>query len=613
MRRGLLATRDELRQLGRLVGRKAFAGMYQALQKRCALILEAAPMTETRWRTLWTQGHWGSALQAARAVQGRVLDLLISHHIDANRAYRDRAIEELNILAGWSTWVDPCHNHTPADMCTAEAAVAVAVGLDWLWEDLPEADRDRLLDALRDKGIDAYLRGVEQGAFWANVYNCWNAVVNGGCGLAALALADEDESAREAYGLARKNLEQFFAALGREGGWDEGIGYWGYAMRYVLLLAEAARRVEDDETLLHRRGMDSTGLFGIYFTPNGQSASFGDAASGVPLHGTFYLLSRHFDRREVTWWLDTYAFHRDVGTTGWSTAGLAMLFRPPAARTPKKPDLKPVKVFQQIGWAAMADQWPKPRFYVAAKTGDLGASHSQHDMNTIQLQVDGEMLLTDLGGGPNSREYFSEARGEFYEAQAQAHNTVIVAERDHQIDAQGRMLDSRSGRGHRYVACDAGSACGENVRFIRHVTMVLDEAAQTGVMLVVLDDLTNGVPEKVEWFWHTHGRLHLDAGKHTGTLTGERAGLQFALASTARLEVTAGSYPIDRRQRDNILRATAGIVGRALTVSVFSRRPIDGDVGLVEEADGVRVTAGQVELCFVQPGRDLRLRRVTAS
>ena len=171
-------------------------------------------MTEARWRTLWAQGHWGSALQAARAVQGRVLDLLIAHHIDPNTAYRDRSIEELKGLANWSAWVDPCHNHVPADLCTAEAAVAVAVGLDWLWEDLAAGDRKRMLLAVSTKAIGPYLQGVKQGVFWSNCYHHWNAVVNGGIALAALALADRDRDARKAYRLARRNLEHTRAGKG---------------------------------------------------------------------------------------------------------------------------------------------------------------------------------------------------------------------------------------------------------------------------------------------------------------------------------------------------------------------------------------------------------------
>ena len=610
MRRGILANRNELAALRRLAGRGAFEGIFDAMRRRCALILESAPLTEAQWQSLWRQGNWASAVLSARGVQGRVMDLLISHNIDPNPAYRDRAIEELSNLAGWTAWVDPCHNHIAADLCTAEAAVAVAVGLDWLWEDLPAKARQDFIGAISAKAITPYLQGCKQGAFWTSCYHGWNAVVNSGVGLAALALSDESADARQAYAESRKNLKHFFDALGREGGWDEGLGYWGYAMRYVLLLAEAASRLDDDQTLLHQRGMAATGLFPAYFTPNGQPATFGDN-NAVPLAGTFYLLARHFNRREVTWWLDTYSFHRDANNTGWSTAGLAMLFRPPAARTPKKPDLKTVKVFGQIGWVALADRWPKPSFYVAARAGDLSANHSQRDMNSIQLQVDGEMLLTDQGSAPYSREYLSDAREEFYEVQARAHNTVIVAQRDQRIDAQGRIVESRKAPQFRYVAMNAGSACGENVRFVRHVVMLVEPKSQTGVTLVVLDDLINGVPEKVEMFWHTRGQIHLDPQTKAGTLIGSRAGLYFALASTVKAKASVKSYPLARRSRDNVLQTSAGVLGRALTASVFSRRKIDGPLEVIEDArGGACVRAGTMEVAFVLGRQDLRLTSV---
>jgi hypothetical protein len=612
MRRGILASRDELKALRQRTGRKAFESIYETLRRRCALILETAPVTEAQWCSLWLQGVWASGLQAARGIQGRVMDLLIAHHIDPNPAYRDRALEELRMLARWSTWADPCHNQMTVDPCTAEAAVAMAVGMDWLWEDLTADDRKLFRDALMVKAIEPYVKASGQGAVWANCYHSWNAVVNGGVGVAALALADESPQARRVYQLARKNLGSFFAALGPEGGWDEGTGYWGYAMRYVLLLAEAARRLEDDQTLFHNRGMDATGLFGVYFAPNGQAASFGDNPS-VPLLGTLYLLARQFARPEVTWWLDTYAFHRDVSTTDWSAAGLAMLLRPPGARAPRKPALKPVKVFDGIGWAALADAWPNPKFYVAAKTGDLAANHSHHDMASLQVQVDGEMLLTDLGSAPYSREYLSEGREDFYEVQARAHNTVTVADRDHRIDAQGRIADSRGGPEFRYVACDAGAACGENVRFIRHVLMVVDRASQAGRMLIVLDELENGVPEKVETFWHTQGQIRLDPQTMTGAIQGQRAALHFALASTVKTAAFTKSNPLDRRRRDNVLQMSAGVLGPALTVSVFARGKIAG-VRIVEESEGhMAVQVGDVVARFVESRRSLKLVGVTGT
>jgi len=612
MRRGILATRDELRSLRGRIAKSPFDRFHDALQKRCALILESPPVTETQWQTLWQQGRWGSALRAARTTQGRILDLTIADHIDPNGAYRSRAIEELTSLAGWSTWVDPCHSPLGVDLCTAEAAVAAAVGLDWLWEDMTDADRGRVLEALRKHVLEPYHAAIEQNAWWYTCYHNWNAVVNGGCGLAALALGDEDRRARKLYSRARTGLRSFFAALGKEGGWDEGAGYWGYAMRYALLLGEAASRLADDQKIFHRRGMDATGLFGVYFTPNGHAASFGDSPS-VPAYGALYSLVRRYRQPQLAWWLDTYMLQHDAMTTGWSQAGLAILFRPDDIETDGTADLAPVKVFEQIGWAAMADAWPRPQFYVAAKTGDLAANHSHRDMNSIQLQVDGEMILTDPGNPAYSREYFSESRGDFYEVQARAHNTMVFAEQDHQIDAQGLIAEAASGPNYRWVVCDAKDACGESIRFFRHLVMVVDPAGGAGKMLVVLDELVAGVPERLSLFWHTRGRIELDSAACAGSIIAHRAKVNFALAGTSGITVTRRDQSGNGNRVDHVLEISTGLIGPGLLASVFARQDVSGGVEIhQDDPEKIIVQAADVQVCFA-PGREyLRLEEVVS-
>ena len=596
MRRGLLATRDELHALRDRITTRPFNRIYDRLLKRCSLVLESGPVSETQWQHLWSAGHWSSAVTAAQTTQGRIIDLVIAHHIEANAAYRDRAIEELRTLSRWTTWVDPCHSRVSADLCTAEASVAVALGLDWLWEDLSEEDRAHMLAALRSKGIEPYRKAVEEKAWWYACYHNWNAVVNGGCAFAGLALGDEDPTAQEVYDLGRKGMKSFFDALGREGGWDEGTGYWGFALRYVLLLGEAASRLMDDQRIFHERGMDVTGLFPIYFTPNGHAASFGDVAR-VPAFGAMYSLVKRYGLEELTWWLDTYTFSHDVSSTGWSEAGLALLLRPADAASPKTVDLEPVKVFDQVGWAALADTWPRPGFYVAAKTGDLSSNHSQRDMNSIQLQVDGEMILTDLGNPPYCREYFSESREEFYEVQARGHNTIVVAERDHQIDAQGRVVESGLGDNYRWVACDSQHACGESVQFIRHIVMLLDPSG-AGSDLVVLDELTNGVPERMALYWHTRGLIELEEGDSWGSIVGRRATVHFVLASTAKFAVETQTHTPGGNGVDNVLRLSAGVIDKVFFASAFSREKPDRLEIKQGRTGGLSVRLGENALNF---------------
>ncbi len=607
MRRGILATRDELTALRSKISREPFAAIYNTLHNRCGLILESSPITEDKWRSMWQRGSHAAALLGARTTQGRILDLLIAHHVEPNPAFRDRAIEELKNLVSWTTWVDPCHGNLPADLCTAEAATAAVIALDWLWEDMTRADRLRVLQALRKKAIMPYHRAVTKRAWWYTCYHYWNAVVNSGCGLACLALSDEDPRAEEAYNFARKGLNSFFDALGVEGGWDEGIGHWGYAMRYVLLLGEASSRLLDDQRILHRRGVDSTGKFPVYFTPHGRAASFGDSPT-VPLYGTFYLLAKHFGAREVLWWLDTYSFHHDVSTTGWSAAGLALLFRPADAPLVTDVPLKPLKVFNEIGWAATADRWPKPGLYVATKAADLAANNSRRDMNSVQVQVNGEMLLRDL----DIREYAASLPDGFYQVQARAHNTVVVAERDHRIDAQGSIVEAQVGKNFRWIACDGHTACGENVRFIRHTVMIVDPKQQTGKMLIVLDELANTVGERVDQFWHTHGRLQVKTRSKSGIISGRQADLHFALAATVRTKISTESHDLNHNQTDNVICVTASNATKAMFASVFAPEKIVGKVTFGRcGGNSVVLHAGGATLHFKRRKDRLHLDKVT--
>jgi len=609
MRRGILAHKDQLNALSERTTISPFDAIFDALQRRCALILQTGPITETQWRAIWERGKWSSAMLAARATQGRIMDLVISHHIDPNNAYRDRAVEELKGLCAWSTWVDPCHNKMAADICTSEAAVATVIGLDWLWDDISPEDRKAMIRNVSEKALKPYLQAIKDEVWWHGCYHHWNVVVNAGMAMAAMAMEDEDPQAKQVEKLARDGLKNFFDAFGSDGSWDEGIGYWGMTIRYLLLLAEADKNLRDDMGIYHSRGMKTTGLFPVYFTPNGHAASFGDLPI-EPLHGTIYLLARQFGLKEVAWWLDTYSLGRDATTNGWSVAGLAMLFRPKNIKVPKTPKLETIKTFPQIGWAAIADQWPRPGLYVAAKTGDMAVNHSKSNMNSIQLQLGGEMMLVDFPRGPQTQQFGTAAQKRFYEITARAHNTICIAQRDHQIDAQGSILESKSTKNYRWIACDAGCACGESTQFIRHVVMTVDPGGGQGCAVIVLDELTNGAPEKFEQFWHTRGKVELDTETQRGKITGIRNEIHLALTATVKTSVNLKSASIDSQCSERFLHLTGGAMGKVLLASVFAGRPIEGIVNIQESYERVTVLAGDTKAHFKPSRSHLKLTRV---
>ncbi len=591
MRRGILASREELQQLRSRIGRNGFDEIHNVLDKRCALILESPPVREAQWRSMWHQGKWGSAVTAARTAQGRILDLLISHAIDPTRAYQQRAIEEMKCLLSWTCWQDPCYPNLHADLSTAEAAVAATIGLDWLWEDLTDSDRRTAIAKIHSHAIEPYLKALDEKVWWTSCYHHWNAVINGGIGLAAAALADESDAAAKALQSAIRGVGRVQDALNSEGGWDEGTGYWGYGFRYLILLAEALTRLDDDQRIYHHRGMDQTGLFPMYFSPHGRGASFGENPI-VPLHGTFYLLHARLGCSPVSWWLDRYAFRGDITTSGWSAAGLALLFRPEEA-SKAQCKLEKLKVFSQIGWAAIADRWPDPSMYVAVKSGDLSANRSQRDMNSIQLQLDGEMLLTDPGSGSESAAFATETDDDVAWVQARSHNTITVAEADHLIDAQGRILDSGQSKRYRWVASSRGDAPGESVRFIRPVVMPPDEQTRRATGLAVLDALDLVAPEKTELFWHSRGKIQLDEEYMTGQIRGHRSKLHFAIAATGPASAEVKTGPTNGHP-DTFLHVSGGAVGQYMYATLFTPQALPGTLEISRDIDGAVLTAGDL-------------------
>jgi hypothetical protein len=378
-------------------------------------------------------------------------------------------------------------------------------------------------------------------------------------------------------------------------------------MRYVLLLGEALARVRDDRSVFSRRGMEATGLFPVYFTPHGIPISFGDRPV-MPAWGTFYLLVKHFGLREVTWWLDRYAGRHDVVTSGYSAAGLALLFRPANRKPEPTPRLKPAKAFHQIGWAAAADQWPVPGMYVALKTGDLAANHAQLDMNSIQIMVDGEVLLHDPGEPEAARNYLvSDERYGYYEAQSRSHNTISAADREHRIDAVGGILEARRKGDARWLVGDAGGALGEDVHFVRHVVMPVGPDGRAE-MVVVLDEIRNVVAEEIRATWHTGGHVALD--DQCGTVTGAAAGLHVAFAADCPLDLALAETPIALGRMDRTIIVSTPKKREVTLLTVFSRRAL-AQADLLPTATHLAARAGPLTIEWKRDRRYLRLERIS--
>ena len=143
-------------------------------------------------------------LGVSRTALYRINTLALAYRLYGNKAHLDRAIAEMRAVCAFSDW-NPSHF-----LDVGEMTLAVAIGYDWLYNDMPEDVRKEIAAGLRRCGLDA----SRQPLWWIRAHNNWGQVCHAGILAGALALAEENpaevaanlhESARPERELPRRS------------------------------------------------------------------------------------------------------------------------------------------------------------------------------------------------------------------------------------------------------------------------------------------------------------------------------------------------------------------------------------------------------------------------
>jgi hypothetical protein len=128
-------------------------------------------------------------LATSREVLRRVQLLAFLYRIEDDAVWAKRAWEEMDHVAAFKDW-NPSHF-----LDTAEMTHAFAIGYDWLYDWLSPDQRKRLRTAIVTLGLQPGLKVYRSRGGWPTVTHNWNQVCNGGLGMGALAIADEEPGA----------------------------------------------------------------------------------------------------------------------------------------------------------------------------------------------------------------------------------------------------------------------------------------------------------------------------------------------------------------------------------------------------------------------------------
>ena len=138
-------------------------------------------------------------LGTSRELLRRVFFLSYGYRMTANKRYLEKAEKEMLAVSRFTDW-NPSHF-----LDVAEMTMGVAIGYDWLFNELSENTRKTIKQAIVQKGLNPSKESKYN--WWLKTENNWNQVCNAGMTFGALAVQEDYPS------LANEIIERAFASI----------------------------------------------------------------------------------------------------------------------------------------------------------------------------------------------------------------------------------------------------------------------------------------------------------------------------------------------------------------------------------------------------------------
>ncbi len=459
--------------------------------------------------------------------------------VTTNEKYARRAIDEaMSIVSGiipnetgdW-VWYNPKHRNwnKGADLNTAEICYALAMVYDWCFDALSEPEKKKIRIALEEKGIRHYLHSIEgkRQDFWVdNAVSNWAGVLNGGVGLAALAIYNESEDARKAVAYAQTYIPRFLDHVFlTDGGGHEGIMYARYGELFALYFQMANQRLFGlDMDLLEKFNQKLAGYWDVYMQgPDMMYANFNNIGEHTfkGLWGNNHRISGG-PNSDICALMETLApgedplllWAADNGAPRFYWNGASPFYflwrsaNQPPVPPENKPELQNAVLFRGAGHAIFKSD----KLWLAYNGGWISnRSHNNRDLGSFVLTIDNERMIHDPGYG---------------DGHPLNHSTITINGKEQIRGKQGEYLNFGSGRHFHYLASDLSNAYDnkELKKFIRHLLMV------NGDFIVLMDEVKTNKNAETEWRLQTRNEAWVLNNPHA-LITGSSHNLYVLHAS----------------------------------------------------------------------------------
>jgi hypothetical protein len=490
--------------------------------------------------------------------------LSFAYAITQKVEYANYAKKIIKQMVQWKDWVYEEHKPRRVDLGVAGVGYILALCYDWLYPVLSATERQDIEEAVLNQALnpflDVYTHKSEE---WTHVNHNWRSVICGEMGIIALTVLENVPDAKKILNFAIDGVVDVLNHGGIDGGWNEGVSYWGYGIGQAMMFVEAMYQVSEGAVDLYELPfLKVTGDFGLYTrTPNGDSFNFSDCNPGPPNPWLLALLASHFQNPYWQW-----SAQKDIGNSIPD-----ILFY-----DPDFPAVKPInfdlgKHFKGIQVAAMRSSWEKDAIFLGFKTGKSLVNHSQLDLNSFVLHAFGKPLLIDLYNWPYAHYLgffdFENQRWDFEGNHTVGHNTLLVDGRGQGYGEkfEGRIFNFSSTKNMQYAVGEANAAYGNLLnKFHRYIALI------DGKFLILVDDIKSTELRKLEWLMH-YSDFAKESNDGVFKISNQNANLDFIFLRPSKAENRIISF--ERHETSyKATRETTTQINKFISISPLHRQ-----------------------------------------
>ena len=370
-----------------------------------------------------------SVFQAPYYLRRRALNTsaLLSMIYPEEEKYITRLMDQIFAICDEYTWVIPAHQPdllTKAksdhlDLFACETAYMLSEINILLGDRLEPLIRDRIRAEVDRRLITPIMSGKKFG--WMKAKHNWNAVCSGSMGCTFMLM--RPDLFPEIKPMLDESMEYYLSGLGDDGICAEGFHYWHYGFGFFTTYADMVRTFTNGETDYFKRDkVKQVAMFiqRMYLSDNA-TVTFSDGAQSEWHIGILHYLKNEYPDDIVLPPLE-YSYNQDsCGRWCWHLRAALWL---------NKDYLKPEAPKPAATYFAKDTKWlihKTPKYGFAIKSGHNAEPHNHNDVGAFILAVNGKQVVTDLGSGPYSKQYFAaETRYQNVHCTSRSHSVPII-------------------------------------------------------------------------------------------------------------------------------------------------------------------------------------------